>query len=43
MIDWFDLLAIQGTLKSLLQNQFENIKSLGLSLPYGPTLTFGHE
>ena len=23
-IDWFDLLAVQGTLKSLLQNQFEN-------------------
>ena len=26
-IDWFDLLAIQGTLKNLLQNQFESIDS----------------
>ena len=24
-IDWFDLLAVQGTLKSLLQHQFESI------------------
>ena len=45
MIDWFDILAVQGTLKSLLQYQFfgteesENINSLALSLPYGPTLT----
>ena len=38
-IDWFDLLAVQGTLKSLLQHQFESISSLVLSLPYGPTLT----
>ena len=34
-IDWFDLLAVQGTLKSLLQ--FENISVL--SLLYGSTLT----
>ena len=37
-IDWFDLLAVQGTLKSLLQaSQFESISSSALSL-YGPTL-----
>ena len=36
-IDWFDLLAVQGTLKSLLQPtpQFKHINSLALSLPYG--------
>ena len=27
-IDWCDLLAVQGTLKSLLQHQFESINSL---------------
>ena len=37
-IDWFDLLAVQKTLKSLLQQQFENINSLTLSLLYGSTL-----
>ena len=38
-IDWFDLLAVQGTLKSLLQHhQFESINSLALNLLYGPTL-----
>ena len=31
-IDWFDLLAVQETLKSLLQHQFESINSLMLSL-----------
>ena len=41
-IDWFDLLAIQGTLKSLPQYQFESISSLVLGLLYGPTLTFVH-
>ena len=40
-IDWFDLLAVQGTLKSLLQHH--SLKaSLGLSLLYGPTLTSVH-
>ena len=39
-IDWFDLLAVQETLKSLLQPQFKNIYSSALSLLYGPTLTF---
>ena len=37
-IDWFDLLDVQETLKSLLQDQFESINSLTLSLLYGPTL-----
>ena len=41
-IDWFDLLLIQGTLKSLPQYQFESISSLVLGLLYGPTLTFVH-
>ena len=36
-MDWFDLLAVQGTLKSLLQPQFKNINSSVLSLLYGPT------
>ena len=30
-IDRFDLLAVQGTLKSLLKHQFERINSLALS------------
>ena len=38
-IDWFDLLAVQGTLKSLLQ-RFEGISFSVLSLHYGPTLTY---
>ena len=37
-IDWFDLLAVQGTLKSSLAPQFESINSLMLSLLFGPTL-----
>ena len=37
-IDWFDLLAVQGTLKSL-QPQFTSINSSVLSLLYVPTLT----
>ena len=37
-IDWFDLLAVQVTLKSLLAApQFESINSSVLSLLYGPT------
>ena len=36
-MDWLDLLAVQGTLKSLLQPQFKNINSSVLSLLYGPT------
>ena len=43
-IDWFDLLAVQGTLKSLLQHH--SLKAsifLLLSLIYGPTLTSVHD
>ena len=36
-IDWFDLLAVQGTSQA---SQFESINSSVLSLLYGPTLTF---
>ena len=42
-MDWLDLLAVQGTLKSLLQHQFKSINSSILSLLYGPTLTSIHE
>ena len=38
-MDWFDLLAVQGTLKSSPGPQFKNISSSVLSLLYGPTLT----
>ena len=38
-IDWFDLLAVHGTLKSPPALQFEGINSSVLSLLYGPTLT----
>ena len=31
-IDWFDFLAVQGTVKSLLAPQFESISSLALRL-----------
>ena len=42
-IDWFGFLAVQGTLKSLLQHQFKSINSLALSLLYGPTLKSIHD
>ena len=43
-IDWFDLLAVQRILKSLLQTpQFETISSLALNLLYGPILTSIHD
>ena len=47
-IDWFDVLAIQGTVKSLLQQfstfpQFESISPSVLSFLYGPTLTSIHD
>ena len=43
-IDWFDFLAVQGTLKSLLpHHSFESINSWALSLLYGPTLTSVHD
>ena len=41
-IYWFDLLAVQGTLKSLLQ-QFNSINSSALSLLYSSTLTSIHD
>ena len=41
-IEWFDLLAVQGTLKSL-QYKFKSINSLVLSLLYGPTCTLVHD
>ena len=37
-MDWFDLLAIQGTLKGPAP-QFKSINSSACSLLYGPTLT----
>ena len=44
-MDWLDLLAVQGTLKSLLQQtlQFKSINSLALSLLHSPTLTSIHD
>ena len=42
-IDWFDLLAVQGTRKSSTRPQFESINSLLFRLLYGPTLTSVHE
>ena len=42
-IDWFDLLAVQGTLKSSLIPQFKSISSLVFSYLYGPTPTFIHD
>ena len=38
-IDWFDLLAVQGTQDSSLASQFEGINSLAFCLLYGPALT----
>ena len=40
-IDWFDLLAVQGILKSFLQHH--DSKASGLTLLYGPSLTFIHD
>ena len=42
-MDWLDLLAVQGTLKSLLQHQFKSINSLAISFLYSPTLTSIHD
>ena len=42
--DWFDLLAVQGTLKSFLKHHSsKSITSSVFSLLYGPTLTFMHD
>ena len=38
-MDWLDLPAVHGTLKSLLQQQFKSINSAALSFLYSPTLT----
>ena len=38
-INWFDLLAVQGTLKSISTPQFESINSLALSFLYSPAFT----
>ena len=44
-IDWFDLLAVQDTLKSLLQHHslIDSINSSALSLLYDPTFTSVHD
>ena len=42
-VDWFDLLAVQGTLESSPAPQFESISSPALKLLYGPTLTSIHD
>ena len=38
-MDWFDLLAIQGTQAFSPGPQFKTTNSLALSFLYGPTLT----
>ena len=42
-MDWFDLLAVQGTLKSPPTPQFKSINSSSLSFLYSPTLTSIHD
>ena len=42
-IDWFDLLEVQGTLKSLPKPQCKSINSSVLSLLYGPIITSIHD
>ena len=42
-IYWFDLLEVQGTLKSSPTPQLKSINSLAFSLLYGPTLTSIHD
>ena len=42
-MDWLDLLAVQGTLKSLLPPQLKSINSSVLSFLYSPTLIFIHD
>ena len=41
-VDWFDLSAVQGTLKSSPAQQFKSINSSVLSFFYAPTLTSVH-
>jgi len=40
MMDWLDLLAVQGTLKSSLTPQLKSIYSFMLTFLYSPTLTY---
>ena len=42
-MDWLDLLAVQGTLKSSPTPQFKGINSSALSFLYSPTLTSIHD
>ena len=42
-MDWFDLLAVQGSLESSATPQFKSINSLVLSFLYSPTLTSIHD
>ena len=42
-MDWLDLLAVQGTLKSSPTPQFKSINSLALSLLHSPILTSIHD
>ena len=42
-MDWLDLLAVQGTLKSLFQHHSSSINSSALSFLYSPTLTSIHD
>ena len=42
-MDWLDLLAVQGTLKSSPIPQFKNINSSALSFLHSPTLTSIHD
>ena len=42
-MDWFDLLAVQGTQESSTTPQFKSINFLALSFLYNPTLTSIHD
>ena len=42
-MDWLDLLAVQGTLKSLLQHHSSKASILRLSFLHSPTLTSIHD
>ena len=42
-MNWLDVLAVQGTLKSLLQHHSSSMNSSSLSFLYAPTLTSIHD
>ena len=42
-MDWFDLLAVEGTQESSPTPQFKSINFLALSFLYSPTLTSIHD